>query len=562
MAIAVNSNISSSAMLSGCNLPLHCQSCHTEDFGRCQLAGWRRVAYEGHRTTLGGSKETTGLCAIRFDTGNHSFGSSDGSAFSKTKTLRQSKVQVAADYSDSMSGAFEYQGELGYHPLEEVSECEKPAGGDLRLTDAEIARTTVEANHSAIVLFSGMVHREPHKDISRIELQYIIDDYGDIYIELDNNENILRNPRASNPVNVFIGLDVDDIDRYGEKKITAAEDHNTINTEDIGDTDKKDDYEEERNSISGGEDSSISGSLRDWEKLDTVNTVHPINFAKKIAKVVSTDYLEKMDRPSNGLAIIGLLRPAYVEEESYLRKYLYSPYYSSADDNYTDEDELSSGSGEPSSLYDAVRDSRPAENPSVVELENMSDSRDLDVTDSSLSNDELFTESSIPQDNDPDLVSMMLPEDGVPWELGSEDSDMNSSIYKLEILNIQLVSVYGNQTIVSLEDFQHAEPDILVYSATEIIDRVDNGGGKTKRALRSLCWKKKGLHVEEAILIGVDSLGVDIRVHCGAEVHTVRIAFNCRANSEDAAERQLRRLLFPRFRHKHRKSRRGRYRAS
>jgi len=44
--------------------------------------------------------------------------------------------------------------------------------------------------------------------------------------------------------NVFIGLDVDDIDRYGEKKITAAEDHNTINTEDIGDTDKKDDYEE------------------------------------------------------------------------------------------------------------------------------------------------------------------------------------------------------------------------------------------------------------------------------------------------------------------------------
>ena len=78
-------------------------------------------------------------------------------------------------------------------------------------------------------------------------------------------------------------------------------------------------------------------------------------------------------------------------------------------------------------------------------LENLSDSRDLDVTDCSLNNDELFTESSIPQDNDTDLVSMMLPEDGVSWELGSEESDMNSSIYKLEILSIQLVSVYGNQ---------------------------------------------------------------------------------------------------------------------
>lgn len=552
MAIAVNGKISSLAVLPGCNLPLHCQSCHTEDFRRCQSAAWRRVVHEGHRTMLGGS--------IRFDTGNHSFGSSDSSLFSKTENLRQSKVQVAAYFSDSTSGDFEHRGELGYHPLEEVNECEKPGRGDMRLTDAEIARTTVEANHRAFVLFSGMVHREPHKDISRIELQYIVDDYGDIYIELDNNENILRSPRASNPVNVFIGLDVDDIHRYGEQDIAAAEDLNKINNEDIGGIDNKDD-EEERNSISSRDDSSISESSRDGEKLDTANTVHPINFAEKIAKVVSTDYFEKMDRPSNAICIIGLLRPAYVEEESYLRKFLYGLSYSSGDDNYTEEDEVSSGSGEPSSPYDTVRDSRPAESPSIVELENMSDSRDLDVTDSILS-DKLFTESSIPQDDDPDLVSMMLPEDGVPWELGSEESDMNSSIYKLDILSIQLVSVYGNQSIVSLEDFQHAEPDILVYSASKIIDRVDNGGGKTKRALRSLLWKRKGIHVEEAFLIGVDSLGVDIRVHCGAEVHTVRIAFDCRANSGDAAEKQLRRLLFPRFRHKQRKSRRGPHRAS
>lgn len=80
-----------------------------------------------------------------------------------------------------------------------------------------------------------------------------------------------------------------------------------------------------------------------------------------------------------------------------------------------------------------------------------------------------------------------------------------------------------------MKDFQHAELDILVCSARKIIDRVDNwGGGEgTKHALRYLLWKRKDLHVEEAFLIGVDSLGVDIRVHCGAEVHTIRIAFDC-----------------------------------
>jgi len=85
--------------------------------------------------------------------------------------------------------------------------------------------------------------------------------------------------------NVFIGLDVDDIHRYGEQDIAAVEDPNKINNEDIGGIDNKDD-EEERNSISSGDDSSISESSRDWEKLDTANKVHPINFAEKIAKVL------------------------------------------------------------------------------------------------------------------------------------------------------------------------------------------------------------------------------------------------------------------------------------
>eukprot|EP01018_Ginkgo_biloba_P032857 Gb_40253 [translate_table: standard] len=559
MAIAVHSSISSTAALSGCSLPIHCQTCHTEDFGCVPLfgtIGCRSILCEGRRSAFGINKHTGLPRAIRFDSGNHSFGPSDSFPFSRRKILRQIKVRVAADYSKS--GAFEYGGESGYHPLEELRECEKSE--DLRLSDAEIARTTVEANENAILIFSGMVHREPHEDISWAELHYVIDDYGDIYIEVNNDENILRSPRASNPVNVLIGLD--DIELYREQKRRVNDDDNNFNAEDNSDSDVRDAYEEDWSSIiQKGDDSDLSEPLGNWSKIDTMNTVHPMYFANKMAKVVSTDYSEKMDRPSNGLAIIGLIRPAFMEEESYVRKFFYGEDFSSTDDNCTeDEDQLNNEPEEATTLYDSVGNSSRIENPNIVEQENMSSSEDLDVSNySARSKDELFAESFIPKDNEPDLMSLILPEDDASWAIGlekDEGSGISSSLYKLEILSIQLVSVYGNESIVSLQDFQQAEPDILAHSASTIIARVNAGGERTERALKALCWKKKGLQVEEAILIGVDSLGVDLRVHCGAQVQTLRFAFNCQATSEDAAERKLRRLLFPRFRNKRRKPRR------
>lgn len=168
------------------------------------------------------------------------------------------------------------------------------------------------------------------------------------------------------------------------------------------------------------------------------------------------------------------------------------------------------------------------------------------------------TDSGLSAD-DPDLLSMIAPEAEESWTLGSEsDSDsINLSIYKLEILSIQLISVYGNQSTVKVQDFQQAEPDILTHFSSEIIACFNSGSQKTKYALKALCQKKKGLDVEEAILVGVDSLGVDIRARCGAEVQTVRIAFKYQVTTKNAAKKQIKHLLFPSSRYRRPKSHRN-----
>lgn len=126
------------------------------------------------------------------------------------------------------------------------------------------------------------------------------------------------------------------------------------------------------------------------------------------------------------------------------------------------------------------------------------------------------------------------------------------------------------QSSISLQDFQDAEPDILVHSTSAIIERFNNRGINSSIALKALC-KKKGLHAEvlfpslniicnwpnlsdravtvpvylsttfcnpvlllcgylmqEANLISVDSLGMDVRVFAGAQVQTHRFPFKTR----------------------------------
>ena len=51
------------------------------------------------------------------------------------------------------------------------------------------------------------------------------------------------------------------------------------------------------------------------------------------------------------------------------------------------------------------------------------------------------------------------------------------------------------QSVISLQDFQDAEPDFLVHSTSAIVEHFTENGAWCNVALKALC-KKKGFHVE------------------------------------------------------------------
>lgn len=52
------------------------------------------------------------------------------------------------------------------------------------------------------------------------------------------------------------------------------------------------------------------------------------------------------------------------------------------------------------------------------------------------------------------------------------------------------------QTTVEAEDFREAKPDAIAHSAGKILSRLKAGGEKISQALKSLCWRCKGIQVE------------------------------------------------------------------
>jgi hypothetical protein len=100
------------------------------------------------------------------------------------------------------------------------------------------------------------------------------------------------------------------------------------------------------------------------------------------------------------------------------------------------------------------------------------------------------------------------------------------------------------QTEVEVEDVRKAQPDVIACASDGILTRLEEDGDKLTEALRSLCWRNNGIQAEEVKLIGIDSLGFDLRICSGMQIETLRFAFSIRATSEHNAEGQLRELLF------------------
>ncbi|KAF5947335.1 hypothetical protein HYC85_013292 [Camellia sinensis] len=582
----------------------------------------------------------------------------DGSCMRRNSFVKNRVRASAEEQSGAASSPIKPNAKPSrYHPFEDIVESELMEAGDARLTPAEITRTIIEVNSKATLMFTGFVNEEVHDNIFWPDLPYVTDEYGNIYFQVKNDEDILKTLSAEdnlvvcecrfltnslmqylhicivtsilrcvcdilgvsyigfesearqilikdggrglrkakskkeggsssarkkrelkrlertincegqkesvdlvgqcagsdetsrgpdkpkctvisemsrNSPQVIIGLDtaelLSEMELAGSSEIDFGIEEIDDEDSDVEDNDDDDDDDDEDEDEDEDEDDNYDGewvsiledeedqedsdeSLGDWAKLETMRFSHPMYFAKKMSEVASDDPIDFMDQPPAGLAVQGLLRPAFIEEHSVIQKHI-SESNDQSGDNNSDQIERS------------VEDK---------------------VEDIGIINGHRHGPGSA-QDSD-------------IWaeELEKGESVRNgTSFYKLEMIKIQLISAHGHQTFVEVEDFRKARPDAIAHSAAKIISRLKAGGEKTTQALKSLCWRCKGIQVEEATLIGVDALGFDLRICSGTQVQTLRFTFNKRASSEYSAERQLNDLLFPRTHHKLQKKKEAR----
>ncbi|KAJ7974129.1 Pentatricopeptide repeat (PPR) superfamily protein [Quillaja saponaria] len=443
------------------------------------------------------------------------------SGFRRTKGTQKNLVKngIRASSKNLGSASEPLKNEKpSYHPFEEIDESTIGDIGDARLTAAETSRTIVEVNNKATLMFSSLINDEVHENIICPDLPYLTDEHGNVYFQVNNGEDVFQSLTSENNyVQVIVGVDtmemISEMDLSGSSEIdfgieeiededSGVEDDTDEEEED--DEDDNDDYDTDWVAVLEDEDEEDDSdeALGDWAKLETMRSSHPMYFAKKLARVASDDPVDWMENPPASLAIQGIIRPVFVEEHSVIQKHLSGHQSSNADTSQLGNTVEAKGE-EHGVVYGGY-------------------------------------DSGSSKDN----------------EVGEEESENNNfpingtSFYKLEIITIQQFSSYGNPTVVELEDYMKAQPDAIAHSAAKIISRLNAGGEKTTQALKSLCWTCKGIQVEEAALISVDSVGFDLRVCSGTQVQMLRFSFNKKATSEYSAERQLNDLLFSRIHQK------------
>ncbi|XP_024987381.1 uncharacterized protein At3g49140-like [Cynara cardunculus var. scolymus] len=436
----------------------------------------------------------------------------------RRKYLTKNRIRASAE---ELSGPVKQAKPQRYHPSEDISDSEESdENGDAILGPAETSRTVIEVNSKAMLMFSGLVSNGVHENIFWPDLPYVTDEHGSIYFQVKNDEDILQTLTSEDVlVQVIIGLDttemVSEMELIGQAE--SDFDMEEIEDEDSGTDDDDDNDDDDEDDESGGyenewvslledeeDDDDSDGSLGDWAKLETMRSSHPMHFAKQLAEFVSDDPVNYMEQPPAGLAIQGLLRPAFVEENPVISKHMLDNGHRDVSGPSNDEEanQFSEGKEEDIGVINGHRD------------------------------------VSGPSQDAPDAEEELQKD---------QISGNGTSYYKLDMIKIHLISAHGNQTVVEVEDFRKARPDAIAHSAAKIISRLKSGGEKTTQALKSLCWRCKGLQVEEVAVIGVDSLGFDVRVCSGRQVQTLRFAFKKRASSEYSAERQLNYVLFPRI---------------
>ncbi|ANM69800.1 unnamed protein product [Arabidopsis thaliana] len=416
------------------------------------------------------------------------------------KYLRRNRTQAIAEYLGSASDPKKPTGKSSYHPSEDIrAYVPEKNPGDSRLSPPETARTIIEVNKKGTLMLSGLLGIGVHENILWPDIPYVTDQHGNIYFQVKENEDIMQTVVTSdnNYVQVIVGFDTMEMIKdmelsspsgigFGIEEIEDGE--SEVEDENKGDEDEGEDKDDEEwvAVLEDGDDednyvSDSDESLGDWANLETMRYCHPMYFARRMAEVASTDPVNWMDQPSAGLAIQGLLSPVIVEDHSDIQKHISGCISTGTDKNKERENS--------EEIFEGI-----GENESEI--------------------------------------------------LHVENSRNAIQYYKLEIIRIQLITAQGHQTEVEVEDVRKAQPDVIACASDGILTRLEEDGDKLTEALRSLCWRNNGIQAEEVKLIGIDSLGFDLRICSGMQIETLRFAFSIRATSEHNAEGQLRELLF------------------
>ncbi|VVB17410.1 unnamed protein product [Arabis nemorensis] len=436
---------------------------------------------------------------------SHRLNTSAGSGFLKCKgdhftrkCLRKNRIQAIAEYLGSASD----RKKPSYHPSEEIRAYVPENPGDSRLPPPETARTIIEVNRKGTLMLSGLLGIGLHENILWPDIPYVTDQHGNIYFQVKENEDIMQTVVTSdnNYVQVIVGFDTMEMIKdmelnspsgigFGieeiEDGITEVEDENK------GDEDERENKEDEEwvaVLADGSEDddyiSDSDESLGDWANLETMRTCHPMYFARRMAEVASNDPANWMKQPSAGLAIQGLLSRVIVKDPSDIQKHISDPKSTSPDENKEGEN------------------------------------------------------------SEEKLEDICTPSGDESETLQVEDSRNAISYYKLEMIRIQLITAQGHQTEVEAEAVRKAQPDAIALASDGIVSGLEEDGDKLTEALKSLCWRHNGIQAEEVKLIGIDSLGFELRLCSGMQIETLRFAFLRKATSVHNAEGQLRELLF------------------
>ncbi|XP_062197941.1 uncharacterized protein At3g49140-like isoform X2 [Phragmites australis] len=225
-----------------------------------------------------------------------------------------------------------------YHPFEEIAEAVNLDDGEpSHLTDAESARTIVEVNSKATVMISTLVGDGIHERIILPEFPYLTDENGDIYFEVDNDDALLESIMGEDKIaHVIIGLDntqvFADLDLAAASATDFAQEDDDDDDDD-GSDDEESDFDDDFNDVEGvfavDEDDDDGDDEEDddppsWSNLETVNSCHPLYFARMIVETATKSNIDWLDRPPASLVVEGQLRPAFAEESTMVAKHLSS----------------------------------------------------------------------------------------------------------------------------------------------------------------------------------------------------------------------------------------------